>query len=79
MNIIKFIIKNNKNVEIQNNGQEVRENYATAEDDPDYEKDYEIPDVILDVRDEFTLFKGINELEYAKVYYKDESGQYELF
>ena len=69
----------NKNVEIQNNGQEIRENYAADEDDPDYEKDYEYPDVILDVKDEFTLFKGINELGYAKIYYRDKNGKYKLF
>ena len=45
----------------------------------DYEKDYEIPDVILDVFDEFTLFKGLNELKYAKIYYKSDDGEYKLF
>ena len=41
--------------------------------------DYEIPDVILDVFDEFTLFKGLNELKYAKIYYKSDDGEYKLF
>lgn len=74
-----YSIMQDKNVEIQNNGQEIRENYAADEDDPDYEKDYEYPDVIIDVKDEFTFFKGINELNYAKIYYKDENGYYKLF
>ncbi|WWU66705.1 hypothetical protein QJR26_17885 (plasmid) [Clostridium baratii] len=74
-----YSIMLNKNVDIQNNGNEIKENYAAEDDDPDYEKDYDEPDVILDVQNEFTLFKGINELEYAKVYYKDKNGQYKLF
>lgn len=74
-----YSIMLNKNVDIQNNGKEIKENYAAEEDDPDYEKDYDVPDVILDVKDEFTLFTGINELEYAKVYYRDKNGQYKLF
>ena len=74
-----YSIMLNKNVDIQNNGNEIKENYAAEEDDPDYEKDYDEPDVILDVQDELTLFKGINELEYAKVYYRDKNGQYKLF
>ncbi|WP_338631820.1 hypothetical protein [Clostridium baratii] len=74
-----YSIMINKNVDIQNNGKEIKENYAAEEDDPDYEKDYDEPDVILDVQDEFTLFKGINELEYAKVYYRDKNGKYKLF
>ncbi|MBO3409072.1 hypothetical protein, partial [Clostridium perfringens] len=60
-----YSIMNGINVEVYNNGKKVRDNYAVSEDDPDYEKDYEIPDVILDVFDEFTLFKGLNELKYA--------------
>lgn len=74
-----YSIMLNKNVDIQNNGNEIKENYAVEADDPDYEKDYDEADVILDVKDEFTLFKGINELEYAKVYYRDKNGQYKLF
>lgn len=27
----------------------------------------------------YSIMNNINELEYVKVYYKDESGQYELF
>ncbi|MBO3304610.1 hypothetical protein JJB75_16135, partial [Clostridium perfringens] len=60
-----YSIMNGINVEVYNNGKKIRDNYAVSEDDPDYEKDYEIPDVILDVFDEFTLFKGLNELKYA--------------
>lgn len=68
-----------ENVEIENNGKEIKENYAADEKDPDYEKDYDSPDVILDVKDEFTLFKGLNEVDYAKVYYRDENRKYKLF
>lgn len=67
------------NVEVYYNGKLIRDNYAVSEDDPDYEKDYESPDIILDVFDEFTLFKGLNELKYAKIYYKDDDGKYKLF
>ncbi|EGT0000688.1 hypothetical protein I9Y31_003006 [Clostridium perfringens] len=74
-----YSIMNGLNVEVQNNGKLIRDNYAVDEDDPDYEKDYDIPDVILDVFDEFTLFKGLNELKYAKIYYKDTDGKYKLF
>ncbi|MGM8317237.1 hypothetical protein ACSXC6_17820, partial (plasmid) [Clostridium perfringens] len=74
-----YSIMNGINVEVYNNGKKVRDNYAVSEDDPDYEKDYEIPDVILDVFDEFTLFKGLNELKYAKIYYKSDDGEYKLF
>lgn len=72
-------IMNGINVEVYNNGKKVIDNYAVSEDDPDYEKDYEIPDVILDVFDEFTLFKGLNELKYAKIYYRSDNGEYKLF
>ncbi|MBO3399093.1 hypothetical protein JJB71_16390 [Clostridium perfringens] len=74
-----YSIMNGLNVEVQNNGKLIRDNYAVDEDDPDYEKDYDIPDVVLDVFDEFTLFKGLNELNYAKIYYKDDEGKYKLF
>ena len=74
-----YSIMNGINVEVYNNGKKVRDNYAVSEDDPDYEKDYEIPDVILDVFDEFTLFKCLNELKYAKIYYKSDDGEYKLF
>ena len=74
-----YSIMTGLNVEVYNNGKKVRDNYAVSEDDPDYEKDYEIPDVILDVFDEFTLFKGLNELKYAKIYYKSDDGKYKLF
>ncbi|BDU83874.1 hypothetical protein [Clostridium perfringens] len=74
-----YSIMNGLNVEVQNNGKLIRDNYAIDEDDPDYEKDYDIPDVVLDVFDEFTLFKGLNELNYAKIYYKDDEGKYKLF
>lgn len=74
-----YSIMKGLNVEVYNNGKKVRDNYAVSEDDPDYEKDYEVPDVILDVFDEFTLFKGLNELNYAKIYYKSDDRKYKLF
>ena len=74
-----YSIVNGLNVEVQNNGKLIRDNYAVDEDDPDYEKDYDIPDVVLDVFDEFTLFKGLNELNYSKIYYKSDDGTYKLF
>ena len=74
-----YSIMKGLNVEVQNNGKLIRDNYAVDEDDPDYEKDYDIPDVVLDVFDEFTLFKGLNELNYAKIYYKSDDGTYKLF
>lgn len=74
-----YSIMNGINVEVYNNGKKVRDNYAVSEDDPDYEKNYEIPDVIMDVFDEFTLFKGLNELKYAKIYYRSDDGEYKLF
>ena len=74
-----YSIINEINVEVYNNGKKVRDNYAVSEDEPEYEKEYEIPDVILDVFDEFTLFKGLNELNYAKIYYKSDDGEYKLF
>lgn len=67
------------NVEVHINGNLIRNNYAVSEDDPDYKKDYSVPDVILDVFNEFTLFKGLNKLNYAKIYYKSEDGTYKLF
>ncbi|MDU7068859.1 MAG: hypothetical protein E6343_12930 [Clostridium perfringens] len=74
-----YSIMKGLNVEVQNNGKLIRDNYAVDEDDPDYEKDYDIPDVVLDVFDEFTLFKGLNELNYAQIYYKSDDGTYKLF
>lgn len=72
-------IMNDINVEVVNGAEEVRENYAAAEDDPDYEKEYEKADVIIDVCDELTMFKGINEVGYAKIYFRDKDSTYKLF
>ncbi|WP_283698596.1 hypothetical protein [Clostridium perfringens] len=69
-----YSLINELNVEVYNNGLKIRDNYAVSKDGPDYKKDYEVPDVILDVFDEFTLFKVLNELNYAKVYYKSDYG-----
>ena len=54
-----YIIINWIKVEVYNNGKKVSDNYAVSEDDPEYE----IPDVIMDVFDEFNLFNGLNELK----------------
>lgn len=74
-----YSIMNGLNVEVQNNGKLIRDNYAVDEDNPNYEKDYDIPAVVLNVFDEFTLFKGLNKLEYAQIYYKSDDGIYKLF
>lgn len=50
-----YSIMNGLNVKVYNNGKKVRDNYAVSKDDPYYEKDYKILDLILDVFDEFTL------------------------
>ncbi len=52
-----YSIMNGLNVEVHIKRKLIRYNYAVDEDDPDYEKDYDIPDVVMDVFDEFTLFK----------------------
>lgn len=74
-----YSIMNGLNVEVHINRKLIRYNYAVDEDDQDYEKDYDIPDVVMDVFDEFTLFKWLNELNYAKIYYKSDDGTYKLF
>ena len=67
------------NVEVYNGPEKVRSNYAVDKDDPDYEEDYEEPDIIIDVKDELTMFSGINKVGYAKIYKRLEDGNYELF
>ena len=54
-------------------------NYATDKDNSDYEEDYEEPDIIIDVKDELTMFSGINKVGYAKIHKRLEDGNYELF
>lgn len=67
------------NVDVVNGAEEVKENYAAAEDDLDYEKEYKKADVIIDVYDELTMFKGMNEVGYAKIYFRDKDNTYKLF
>ncbi|MDY3360462.1 MAG: hypothetical protein SOY04_08690 [Clostridium celatum] len=67
------------NVEIMNGKEIVKENYAASDKDPDYEKDYEKADVIIDVENELSMFKGINEIGYANIYYRNESNKYIKF
>lgn len=67
------------NVEVYNGEERVKANYAAKEGDPDYEEDYEIVDVKIDIKNELTMFKGINEVGYAKIYHRNNDGSYELF
>lgn len=74
-----FALMLDLNVEVYNGPEKVRSNYAVDKDDPDYEEDYEEPDIIIDVKDELTMFSGINKTNYAKIYKRLEDGNYELF
>lgn len=74
-----FALMFDVNVEVYNGPEKVRANYAVDKDDPDYEEDYEEPDIIIDVKDELTMFSGINKVGYAKIYKRLEDGNYELF
>ena len=67
------------NVEVYNGTERVKANYAADKDDPHHEEDYEEADVIIDIKNEITMFSGINQIEYAKIYYRNDSGSYELF
>ena len=74
-----YAIMNGLNVEVYNGEERVKSNYAAEENDPDYEEDYEEADVIIDIKDEFTMFKGINKVGYAKIYKRTDEGKYNLF
>ena len=67
------------NVEVYNGNERVKANYAVDKDEPDYEEDYEEADVIIDVKNEITMFSGINKTRYAKIYYRNDNGVYESF
>lgn len=67
------------NVEVYNGDERVKSNYAIAKDDIDYEEDYEEPDVVINIENEITMFSGINKIGYAKIYYRNDNGVYELF
>lgn len=67
------------NVEVYNGDERIKSNYAADKDDPDYEEDYEKADVIIDIKDEFSMFSGINKVGYAKIYKRNDDGLYELF
>lgn len=67
------------NIEVYNGTERVKANYAGDKDDPDYEEDYEEADVIIDVKNEITMFSGINKTGYAKIYYRNDNGVYESF
>lgn len=68
---------NDINVDIMNGDKKIKENYAAAAEDPDYEKDYDEADIIIDVNSELTMFSGINKVGYAKLYIKNID-KYEL-
>lgn len=70
-----YAIMYDLNVEVWNGNERVRENYAVDKDDCDYET----ADVIIDVQSEITMFSGINEIGYAKIYYRNDDGLYKLF
>lgn len=74
-----FALMFDLNAEVYNGPEKVRSNYAVDKDEPDYEEDYEEPDIIIDVKDELTMFSGINKVGYAKIYKRLEDGNYELF
>ena len=74
-----FAIMFDLNVEVYNGTERVRSNYAVDKEDPDYEEEYEKPDVIIDVKNELTMFEGINKVGYAKIYKRLEDGRYKLF
>ena len=67
------------NVEVYNGDERVKANYASDKENPDYEEDYEEADVIINVKNEITMFSGINKIGYAKIYYRNDNGLYELF
>lgn len=74
-----YAIMYNLNVEVWNGNERVRENYAVDKDDPDYEEEYEEADVTINVKNEITMFSGINQVGYAKIYYRNDNGVYESF
>ena len=74
-----YAIMYDLNVEVWNGNERVRENYAVDKDDSDYEDYYETANVIIDVQSEITMFSGINEIGYAKIYYRNDDGLYKLF
>ena len=65
-----YAIMYNLNVEVWKDNERVRENYAVYKDDPDYEE----ADVIINVKNEITMFSG----GYVKIYERDEDGKYKL-
>lgn len=69
-----YAIMYDLNVEVWNGNERVRENYAVDKNDPDYEE----VDVIIDVKDEISMFSGINEIGYAKIYKRNKNGIYQL-
>ncbi|AQW28388.1 TPA: hypothetical protein I9092_003169 [Clostridium perfringens] len=40
---------------------------------------YAKPDIIMDVFDEFIIFKGLNDFNYSNIYYRTEDDTYKLF
>ena len=67
------------NVEVYNGKERVKGNYAADKDDYDYAEEYEEADVIIDVKNEITMFSGINKVGYANIYKRNLNGTYKLF
>lgn len=67
------------NVEVYNGGERIKANYAAGKDDPDYDEDYEEADAIIDVKNEISMFSGINKTNYAKIYHRNSTGLYQLY
>lgn len=63
------------NIEIWNGNERIEQNYILEKDDINNED----VDIIINVEDEISMFSGINEIGYAKIYIKNESDTYFLF
>lgn len=76
--ILLYSIMLNLKVEIHNGSEKLEENYKVDKDNSGNEVYYEEPDIILNVEDEISMFKGINSTSFASVYKKNDCGEYEL-
>lgn len=76
--ILLYSIMLNLKVEIHNSNEKLEENYKVDKDNSGNEVYYEEPDIILNVEDEISMFKGINSTSFASVYKKNNCGEYEL-
>lgn len=62
------------NIEIWNGNERIEENYILEKDDINTEN----VDIIINVEDEISMFSGINEIGYAKIYIKRYNDTYFL-